>query len=183
MSAMDYRIYQTRIAAVAPDEFFQTVREELAPELSHAWRQAYCDGCPRAEIVAIDLNGFVYLFDLDTERTIAASGLMGGQNKRPRDRGRMAGFPLSDGRLYHRGHLIPHSGHGGEDINLFAQLGSTNVGPFRNLERRGVANPGSFYFVRLIYQEGVLSQRPAQVEQGLLLNNDPPRLDIRLFAN
>ncbi len=51
----------------------------------------------------------------------------------------MAGHPLSDGPHYHRGHASPHTLGGPTDIKLVPQLGSVNVEPFRDLERRAVA--------------------------------------------
>ncbi len=79
--------------------------------------------------------------------------------------------------------MIPHAGHGGTDINLFIQLGSVNVGPFRVLEKLALANPGSFYFVRLLYQRDSQSQRPIFVEQGLIRCGPKPVLDVCVVAN
>ena len=106
-----------------------------------------------------------------------------GRNPIPRDHARMAGYPKGEGAKYHRGHLIPHSGHGGTDINLFVQLGKVNIGPFRALEKRAVEAPGAFYFVRLLYRSADPALRPAGVEQGLILPGDSPQLELRAFPN
>jgi hypothetical protein len=92
----------------------------------------------------------------------------------------MAGHPLSRGPRYHRGHAIPHTLGGGTDINLVAQLGAVNIGPFRPLERRAVATPGSLYFTYWIYGGGG-AQTPIAVEQGLLVAGQ--RADVRRHAN
>lgn len=146
------------------------------------WTTVYKEDFPQAEIVSIRVETFDYLFDLTAERNVAAYGIMVGKNTVIRDHARMAGHPKSEGKEYHRGHMIPHSGHGGTDINLFSQLGSVNVGHFRKLEKAAVANPGSLYFVRLIYDDATL-QRPAFVEQGLLLPGAKPTLEVETFPN
>ena len=92
----------------------------------------------------------------------------------------MAGHPLSAGSLYHRGHAIPHSLGGATDINLVPQLGMINTGPFRALERRAVATPGSLYFTYWTYagaqhsRYGHSGQTPAGVDQGLLVPGERP---------
>jgi hypothetical protein len=180
MQRLDYGELETQIAGLPPAGLAVFLQHELPQRLSDMWCAAYISFCPEAEIVTVELDSFSYLFDLTTERNIAAYGVMRGKQARSRDRSRMAGFPKAEGKDYHRGHLIPHGGHGGTDINLFIQLGSVNVGPFRELEKRAVARPGSFYFVRLLYTTA--SQRPNFVEQGLL-TDAPAKLEVRLFPN
>jgi hypothetical protein len=80
----------------------------------------------------------------------------------------MAGHPLSAGRHYHRGHAIPHTLGGPTDINLVPQVGKVNIGPFRPLERKAVATPGSLYFTYWKYR-GNSSQTPTGVDQGLFI--------------
>jgi hypothetical protein len=114
---------------------------------------------------------------------LAAYAFSAGRDSHIRDKARMAGHPKAEGAKYHRGHLIPHSGGGGTDINLFSQLGAVNIGGFRRLERLFVDLPGSFYFVRLIYPAGN-SQRPQFVEQGLLAKDSGnPRFEYEYFGN
>jgi hypothetical protein len=92
----------------------------------------------------------------------------------------MAGYPLSAGSLYHRGHAIPHRLGGPTDINLVPQLGKINIGPFRPLEKKAVATPGSFYFTYWTYlgsaraRDGRLGQTPTGVDQGLLIPGQNP---------
>ncbi len=180
---LDYSVLRARVAGMQPVFFALFAAQELPQRLSDMWCRAYALDCPDNDIVAVDLDSFTYLFDLKHERNIAAYGIMGGRNWGARDHVRMAGFPKSEGKNYHRGHMIPHSGHGGTDINLFIQQGSVNIGPFRELERLAVAHSGSFYFVRLVYSPGSSSQRPNFIEQGLFLNTTPTRLEIRSFPN
>lgn len=163
--------------------FAALVRQELPRQLEELWIRAYSAASPQARIVAVVLDAFTYLFDEAAERNVAVYGIMGGKNLLPRDHARMAGFPKAEGKEYHRGHMIPHSGHGGTDINLFIQKGSVNTGPFRELEKLAIAHPGSLYFVRLLYAPTSRSQRPVSVEQGLFLNTVPAKLETRWFPN
>ncbi|MGR4865563.1 hypothetical protein [Caulobacter sp. LARHSG274] len=179
---MDYGFLNAPLQAVTAPGFDVFSRMTLPGLLADAWCADFYRSRPTAQIVSVQLDHFTYLFDLDSELTIAAYGLMNGRNRLPRDASRMAGHPHSAGPAYHRGHLIPHSGHGGTDINLFVQLGSVNIGPFRQLERLAVANPGAFYFVYLIYPPGP-TDRPLRVEQGLFLAGGPPTFELRRFNN
>jgi hypothetical protein len=70
---------------------------------------------------------------------------------------------------------------GGTDINLVAQKGAINVGRFRELEKRGVANPGSLYFTYWVYLRGD-SQKPAHVQQGMIVARSHV-LQLAHFAN
>jgi hypothetical protein len=94
----------------------------------------------------------------------------------------MAGHPLSTGPLYHRGHAIPHTLGGPTDINLVPQLGRINIGPFRPLEKKAVATPGSLYFTYWTYvgtpraRDGRAGQTPTGVDQGLLIAGQPPQI-------
>lgn len=179
-----YAFLRNRVAhlltTAAVDSYFRT---ELPRQLEILWCTAYEQRVPNAEILGVELDGFTYLFDQQEQRTIAVHGLMIGKNTSPRPASRMRGHPKADGRKWHRGHLIPHSGHGGTDINLFDQQGAINIGPFRRLENLAVANPGSFYFVHLVYNPGSPLQRPNWVEQGLVMKATPPSVDIEVFPN
>lgn len=129
-------------------------------EKEAAWRQvisflvdAWLDDYrwTRADIVAVRMSGFSYLFDIDAERLVAAWGISHGKHDGKRDKARMAGHPKGAGALYHRGHAIPHTLGGPTDINLMPQLGKVNVGAFRELEKKAVATPGSLYFTHWRY--------------------------------
>jgi hypothetical protein len=182
MHGLDYSAIRSHLVAGVPS-LADFVRYQLPRQLSAMWVKAYLEAFPEAEIVSIRLETLDYLFDLTAERNIAAYTVTIGRNTAARDRARMAGHPKAEGKQYHRGHMIPHSGHGGTDINLFSQLGSVNTGQFRELEERAVANPGSFYFVRLLYPHDSRLQRPAFVEQGLLSNTSVCAFDVRVFPN
>jgi hypothetical protein len=177
MNKLDYSSFDSPGA-----DFATFVQHELPDRLCAAWCRDYRDTFRNTEIVSIALAPFVYLFDLAGERSVAVYGIMGGKVSPPRDGARMAGFPKAEGPQYHRGHAMPHSAGGGTDINLFIQPGALNVGPFRELEKLAVASPGSFYFVRFLY-DLTGSQRPAFIEQGALVNATPARMQTRFFAN
>ena len=139
-----------------------------------------------SDVVETTDAGFSYLFDVGHERLIAAWGISGGRHDGKRDASRMAGHPLSAGEGYHRGHAIPHTLGGPTDINLVAQLGRINIGPFRPLEKKAVATPGALYFTHWTYRRapkvrGAPGQTPTGVEQGLLVGGQPP--DIRRHGN
>jgi hypothetical protein len=156
-------------------------RETIAL-LTDIWVDDYCRIAPRADLVETETGDFSYLFDLAAERLVAAWGQSRGRSDELRDKGRMAGHPLSAGDLYHRGHAIPHTLGGGTDINLVAQLGRINIGPFRPLEKQAVATPGSLYFTYWTYLgSGPHGQTPTGVDQGLLIAGEPP--DIRHHGN
>jgi hypothetical protein len=182
MHRIDYSPFDAQLAGINSRTFDAYVGRRLPQQLSDLWCRSYKAAYPDAEMVLVQLYSFSYLFDVTGGRNIAAYGIMGGKNLLPRDHARMAGYPKAEDRSYHRGHMIPHSGHGGTDINLFIQKGSVNVGPFRELEILAVDHPGSFYFVRLLYRIGP-SQRPMAMEQGLFMNENPPKMEIRYFMN
>jgi len=164
-------------AKADPETIFAS---ELVPYLVEIWLEDYARAGASSDIVQVTPDRFSYLFDVAPQRLIAAWGVSAGRHGGPRPASRMAGHPLSAGPLFHRGHAIAHTLGGGVDINLAAQRGSVNVGPFRELERRAVANPGSFYFTRWLYARAG-QQTPVRVEQGLLIPGQAP--DIRTFAN
>ncbi len=155
-------------------------RAEVLPYLADVWLDDYASSSPGGNVVQVTLDGFSYLFDVVPDRLVAAGGIGRGRHGGDRDATRMAGHPLSAGPLYHRGHAIPHTLGGPTDINLVAQLGAVNIGPFRPLERRAVATPGSLYFTYWIYGPSA-GQTPIGVEQGLLVPGC--REDIRRHRN
>jgi len=131
------------------------------------------------DVVQTTSANFSYLFDIGSERLIAAWGISSGRIAGERDSSRMRQFPLSAGQAYHRGHAIPHRLGGALDINLVPQLGRINTGPFRELERRAVATPGALYFTFWKYRGS--SQTPSGVDQGLLIPGQNP--EIATFGN
>lgn len=182
MEPFAYPGLRQRLACISADEL-PLVVGAIARDLSWLWTRLYRGLCPGATVLETHLGEFTYLFDPDRQRNVAAGGFIAGHNKTPRDAHRMREHPKSEGRDYHRGHMMPHSGGGGTDINLFSQRGAVNVSQsYRELEKLAVATPGSFYFVRLLY--GAASgQRPAAIEQGLIIADPSPRLDVRSYLN
>lgn len=154
--------------------------DRVIPYLVDVWLGDYARVAGPSEIVETTADHFSYLFDIPAGRLIAAWGISRGRHPGARDRSRMAGHPLSAGPRYHRGHAIPHTLGGPTDINLVPQLGAVNVGPFRVLEKRAVATPGSLYFTYWTYSARS-GQRPMTVDQGLIIPGQPP--EIRTHPN
>ncbi len=152
--------------------------DRVIPLLVDTWLDEYERATEKTEVVQTTVDDFTYLFDITNERLIAAWGISRGRHSGTRDKSRMAGHPLSAGKLYHRGHAIAHSLGGGTDINLVPQRGSVNVGTFRILERQAVKTPGALYFSYWIYGAAG-AQTPKTVEQGLLFPGRTP--DIRKY--
>ena len=147
----------------------------MIPGLIDVWIGHYTHGTQGSEIVETTVENFSYLFDITESRLIAAWGISRGRHGGKRDASRMAGHPLSAGDKYHRGHAIAHTLGGGTDINLVAQLGSINIGPFRALEREAVNTPGALYFTYWLYDSHD-TQKPSGVEQGLLCIGKPAKV-------
>jgi hypothetical protein len=161
------------------------VVEELSHVLPALWFEAFRK-MPGAttDIVAIDQDRYTYLFDLGSERIVAAYGLST-PNPAKRDSSRMQGFlgKISDrfkGRS-DKGHIMSHRQGGGMDINLFPQRADVNRGRspagkiYRELERYCAANPGSFSFSRLLYSDA--SWVPAEIEYGVLYHSKQFRVE------
>jgi hypothetical protein len=155
--------------------------KQLTDYLIDEWIGDYRRFVTSSDVVEVRLHRFSYLFDVKMERLISAWGLSPGATDHVRDKKRMRGHPLGGDERYHRGHAIPNQMGGGTDINLVAQKGKINIGPFRLLEKRAVASPGSLYFSYWLYP-GSQTQRPNHVQQGLIV---PGSLAIELadFAN
>jgi hypothetical protein len=160
------------VASRSPGHGFTT---KVVPYLVGIWIDDYAGSNHKTEIVETSVSEFSYLFDVSAERLIAAWGMSKGRHGEARDASRMAGHPLSAGPLYHRGHAIPHTLGGPTDINLVPQLGRVNIGPFRPLEKKAVATPGSFYFTYWTYF-GTSGQTPTGVDQGLLIAGQLPQI-------
>ncbi len=152
----------------------------VAERLVQLWLDEYAGLNPSIDVVETTAASFSYLFDIGAQRLVAAWGVSAGRHGGKRDASRMAGHPLSAGQRYHRGHAIPHTLGGPTDINLVPQLGSVNVGPFRPLEKKAVATPGSFYFTYWKYR-GNSTQIPSGVDQGLFIPGGTS--DIRHHGN
>lgn len=131
-------------------------------------------------IVEITTNNKNYLFDQTASHLIAAWAFSEGKSLEKRDKARMARYPMVAGKLFHRGHSIPHCIGGGTDINLVIQRGSLNIGEFRALEKKAAAYNGALYFTYWIYSDNN-SMKPSGVHQGLLSQEEG--LVIRKFNN
>jgi hypothetical protein len=149
--------------------------KDVIPTLVDIWVEDYTRSVKGSQIVETTVDNFSYLFDIKEQRLIAAWGISRGRHGGKRDASRMAGHPQSAGERYHRGHAIAHTLGGGTDINLVAQLGSVNIGPFRALEREAVNTPGVLYFTYWSYGPSD-SQTPIAVQQGLLCPGRPAKL-------
>lgn len=156
------------------------IETDVVPYLIEEWLSDYDAAFPQSDVVETTTAGFSYLFDIRSGRLLAAWGFSQGKHTGARDKSRMAGHPLSAGSHYHRGHAIPHTLGGPTDINLVPQLGSVNVGPFRELERLAVATPGALYFTYWRYGAGP-SQVPIGVEQGVYIPGGT--LELRRHGN
>lgn len=163
----------------SPDDGFA---RKVVPYIVDVWLDDYARNGHQSEIVETTVSEFSYLFDIPAQRLIAAWGISKGRHGAARDSSRMAGHPLSAGPLYHRGHAIPHTLGGPTDINLVPQLARINIGPFRPLEKKAVATPGSLYFTYWTYfgpatgPAATPSQMPTGVDQGLLIVGQPPQI-------
>lgn len=144
--------------------------DEVGPLLVELWAQDYGRRVTSCRLLETSTGGFSYLFDMSTERLVAAWGISRGKSAIPRKdiETRMRGHPLANGGTYHRGHAIAHTLGGSTDINLVPQLGKINSGPFQALEKLAVSHAGALYFTYWLYGPGD-SQVPVGVEQGLLM--------------
>lgn len=164
------------VLSIRPNASELAFKSQVVPYLIDRWLDAYGRGTSLKDIVETTHGDFSYLFDIGQQRLISAWGISKGRHAGVRDAARMAGHPQSAGRHYHRGHAIPHTLGGPTDINLVPQLGKINIGPFRPLEKRAVATPGSMYFTNWLYSR-TMTQTPTGVEQGLLIAGQKPLVD------
>jgi hypothetical protein len=178
-----YSELTNKMSLVTVDNSEDVFTKDIAPYLVDSWINDYSKSKSNLDIIETRVSEFSYLFDIKAERLIAAWGISRGRHAGARDSSRMAGHPLSNGPLYHRGHAIPHTLGGPTDINLVPQLGKVNIGPFRPLEKKAVATPGSFYFTYWTYigsprsRNGRSSQTPTGVDQGLLIPGQTPLIN------
>lgn len=151
---------------------------EILPPI---WRDGY--PATGGEILTVTLGGAFgkdgavsTMFDLQPkgsrteDRVVAVWGLSKAEPADTRDTGRMAGFlkgvwsAAYPGR--DRGHFFAHTMGGGTDINLFPQIASVNRGgEWREMERYAAAHPGTFSFIRPLYDGS--GWTPAALEYGI----------------
>lgn len=164
--------------------------DRLRDELSQLWVDAYVLGTAGdSEIVEFSDGANRYLFDLVTERVVAAWG-ESGPAEAERDRSRQAGFIPRFSRHYEgkdRGHFLSHGQGGLMDVNFFPQLKEVNRGwsdagkLYRAMERHAALHPGTFCFSRPIYEPANGTWDPERLEYGLRLT--PATLCAVVFPN
>lgn len=156
--------------------------EAVLPRLVDTFCRLYATEAGDVEISEIRLDTFSYLFDHVRERVVAAYGTTTGRKHERRDKHRQRTYPPMRVPGDDKGHAIAHSAGGGLDINVFPQRKDLNRGVFKQLEKLAVEHPGSFYFVRMIYDDD--GDRPKKIEQGLIVNDpERPRFEYRVFDN
>ena len=148
--------------------------------------------CPDCSLVQFTQSGATYLFDLASavdagqeDRTVAAWTVTPVTISK-RDVSYQRGFPLAadpGSPPVDRGHLIPNLSGGEFGPNVFRQDRSLNRGwsqegrRFRALEREA-ANPGTFYFGHLLYEDD--TAYPMEIEIGILRGG---ALHVERFQN
>jgi hypothetical protein len=165
-------------------------------DICDAWASEYAAGAeldPEDLVVVDPGNGFSYLFDLagtlrgeSCSRAARVVGVWGlsQPGAKGRDHSRMRGHPRPGRSGDDRGHLISCVAGGGYDINLVPMDAALNRGwspegsRFRALERKAAAAPGTFFFIRPVYQDG--TDRPSRFEAGV---QDGENLLADVFAN
>ncbi len=166
-------------------------------EIQHEWAQAYKRMCAaRSTKLRIVKHDFTYVFDLTRPRLNLAHEervvVMFGESRQPtqkREASYMRGFPLPESQLpfrADRGHLGSHGQGGNESgINLIPQAMELNRGwspqgrLFTEMERYCRTNPGTYFWVRLLYAD--TSWTPQQLEYGIL--KPTGELLVRRFDN
>jgi len=149
-----------------------------------AWCVEYQASTGATDILEVNLETAVYLFDRVAERVVGAYGISVEQQRR-RDTSRMRGFPnvnigvraVLGGRAFlaDRGHLLGHASGGVMDINLFPQRRELNRGwspegrQFREMERFVSAHLGVFFYHRPLYDDDTWI--PCQLEYGVLVDD------------
>lgn len=176
-----YPELSTLVAGISVKAWESGISALVVPYLTEVWLGHYDLAASGGEVVEVNVERFYYLFDLGPNRLIAAWGISGGRFAGERDKYRMEKYPQELGSSFQKGHAISHRLGGGTDINLTAQLGTVNMGPFQVLERRAVKSPGSLYFTYWMYGTNAESIVARRVQQGLLSSGAQP--DIRMFDN
>lgn len=179
--------YYKIFASVPIGDYEKTV-VFLEENVSKLFVDDYYSQFPDSEILEFNVNGYNYLYDLNSERDERIVGVYGkaSYTEAKRDSSRMKGFigPFTKFKKYKdfdKGHFISHKINGSLDQNLYPQLKELNRGwskqgkLFRSLERYCEQNPDVFLFTRPIYSDktwipkfidyGIFTK-----ESGLLLN-------------
>lgn len=169
---------RTGLAAYARmlKDFEQTGDAEklLTAILDNAARQYRQAGVPNADFVTFNDGGANFLFDLSLERSVLVWGVSQTVPARSRDDAYHAGYPRAGDGL-DKGHAWSHAQGGREGgPNYFRQARrlnqarSDNGRLWRAMETYLAANAGLSAFIRLIYAAGNRSDRPDEVEYGIM---------------
>lgn len=145
--------------------------------LDAAARQYRKDGVPDAALVTFNDGAADFLFDLTRERTVLVWGVSRDVETGSRDEAYHKGYPRA-GIGLDKGHAWSHAQGGREGgPNYFRQARrlnqarSDNGRLWRGIESHLATNPGLSAFVRLIYARGNATDRPNEVEYGILPAN------------
>lgn len=161
---------------------------------SEIWCNEYRASFQQAEILEINLDLGVFLFDYSTERVILAYALSTTPLEK-RDTSRMQGFPnpnisvakimRQDTFFADKGHFLSHASGGKLDINIFPQRRELNRGwseegkQFRKMERYVAKHTGTFFYHRPIYNDETWI--PDDLEYGVL--RDDNKWWVEKFSN
>jgi hypothetical protein len=142
--------------------------------LDHAAWQYRRNGQPNASFVTFDDGSANFLFDLVRERTVLVWGRSRTTATGSRDNAYHAGYPRAGDDL-DKGHAWSHAQGGREGgPNYFRQARrlnqsrSDNGRLWRSIEMYLAANAGLSAFIRLIYASGNQTDRPDEVEYGIM---------------
>ena len=145
--------------------------DALLDGAAHAYRAA---GVQDAELLVFDDGAANFLFDAVRDRTVLVWGVSQATAPGTRDNAYHAGFPAAGDGL-DKGHAWAHAQGGREGgPNYFRQARrlnqsrSDNGKLWRGIETYLAANAGLSAFIRLIYAAENRSDRPDEVEYGLL---------------
>jgi hypothetical protein len=142
--------------------------------LDHAAMEYIKAGVPDAQLVTFNDGAADMLFDGRHERTVLVWGTSVSTAPNSRDSAYHAGYPRAGDDL-DKGHAWSHAQGGLEGgPNYFRQARrlnqarSDNGRLWRAIETHLATNPGLSAFVRLIYRPGNVSDRPDEVEYGIM---------------
>jgi hypothetical protein len=148
--------------------------ELLAGILKHATRQylKVAEGFP--DLVIFNDGAANFLFDISAGRTVLVWGISRSVAANSRDDAYHAGYPRAGDGL-DKGHAWSHAQGGREggpnyfrQVRRLNQARSDNGRLWRAIETHLAANAGLSAFIRLIYAKGNMTDRPNQVEYGIM---------------
>jgi len=142
--------------------------------LDNAARQYRKNGVPDAQLVTFNDGAADFLFDLTLERAVVVWGVSRKIAPNTRDTSYHAGYPRAGDGL-DKGHAWSHAQGGREggpnyfrQVRRLNQARSDNGRLWRAIEVHLAANAGLRAFIRLIYNKGNRTDRPDEVEYGVI---------------